>query len=421
MSNVIQYKYTLLIAMGFLFSILIRTETFGSAIPSGPSEIILFSCILLVGLQINENLKLTKSSLILFALLSVILIYSVLTSLWALYPRLTVQRAFLTFTLPIILLLIVAIDNQKKYTFKILSHVVVAYGVLFALIGIFLHIFGDVGSSGGTTIQYVTIGPIELSQNIVGRESRISSILGNPNTLAGFFVMSIPLTVVLYFNHNKKILYVILLVLQISALLLSGSRNGFFAVISSLIVISVLVKLDELSKINNLLRSSPKILGIVAMVFGAIPVASSIFSEGRFIDISADALEGSNRLEMWTAIWHYFIGNPQGTGFGISREVIPGVMVSAHSDYFVVLGELGIVGVVFFSLIITITVWYGLRSYIHAPVNKRLYLAGAIAVFVGFTIHGFAETTITRGGGRQIFWAYSLAYIVCYSKDLHQL
>jgi len=254
-----------------------------------------------------------------------------------------------------------------------------------------------------------------VSQDVYGRQNRISSILGNPNTLAGFFVASIPLTLLLIFESKDKLRHSILIVLQLIALILSVSRNILFAVICG-IIITVLTSLKILFESGSLPNLNLKSITVTAFVTALIPTTTSILTEQRSLDVSSEALEGAGRVEMWSAIWYYTIENPQGTGFGISREAIPGVVRSPHSDYFAVLGELGLVGVLLFSLLIGMTVWYGLRKYVNANSNDGLYLAGAIAIFLAFTIHGFAETSIIRGGGRQVFWAYCLAYIACYSN-----
>jgi len=409
------FQYT--IVTGFLFSILSRTQTFSSIIPAtAVFEIIIFSTILAAGLYINKKLTLQKNSFILLILLTTVFLYAVASAFWAEYPRLTAQRAFIALTLPIAILFIVAIDNQRKDTFKLISNLVVFFGSVFAIIGIVLYFFGELGTSGGRTIQYLTIGPIEVSQDVYGRQNRISSVLGNPNTLAGFFVASIPLTLLLIFESKNKSRYSILIVLQLISLILSGSRNGLFAVMSGVIIITVLISLKRLSESDSLPKLNLKSITATAFIAALIPITTSILTEQRSLDVSSEALEGAGRVEMWSAIWYYTIENPQGTGFGISREAIPGVVRSPHSDYFAVLGELGLVGVLLFSLLIGMTVWYGLRKYVNANTNDGLYLAGAIAIFLAFTIHGFAETSIIRGGGRQVFWAYFLAYIACHSN-----
>jgi len=413
-------KYGLIIGIGFSVSILSHIQTFESTLPSVVLEILVFSVILLLGLYNNRYIKLTKSSFILLTLLGVTFMYAVISSFWALYPRLTAQRAFLALTLPIALFLIVTVDNQRKNTFQVLSRIIIIFGSMFALTGILLYFFGEIGSAGGRTIQYITIGPVEISQNVYGPQNRISSILGNPNTLAGFLVASLPLTLILYFDSQRGLIYALGIIIQFSGLILTGSRTGTVAVVCGLTIAFFLISLDKSYRVKSLLKSNPKILAIIAVFTTIVPTMSPMLLQQRFIDISSDTLEGSGRVETWTSIWHYSMTNLQGTGFGISREVIPGVYTSPHSDYFTVLGELGIVGVVLFGLVVGVTVWYGLKSHMYAPVNDRLYLAGAIAVFVAFTVHGFAEMTITRGGGRQLFWAYFLAYIACYSKNGRQ-
>jgi len=71
-------------------------------------------------------------------LLTAVFMYAVVSAFWAEYPRLTAQRAFLALTLPIAILFIVAIDDQRKDSFKLISNLVVFFGSVFAIIGIIL-------------------------------------------------------------------------------------------------------------------------------------------------------------------------------------------------------------------------------------------------------------------------------------------
>lgn len=355
----------------------------------------------------SSQLKIIESSFVLLVLLTTLFFYAVLTSVWAMYPSLTAQRSFLTFTLPIAILLIVSIDESKTTTFRLISEIMVVFGTLFAAIGIGLFLFGDIGTSGGRTVQYVAIGPLEISQNVYGRENRISSLLGNPNTLSGFFVASIPLTLIKVFKGDLAVIYVPSILLQVIALSLSGSRTGFASSIFAIALILSFKNVDSIKNPIHIIKTAIVVLLLAVGTMAILPVQ-------RIFEISQ---EDAGRVDMWASIWDYFMLNPQGAGHGISREAIPGVTRSPHSDYFALLGELGLIGVVLFVLIIGSTTLYGLRKYIRAPETDQLYLIGALAVFLAFTIHGFAETTITRGGGRQLYWAYFLAFIVCYDTN----
>lgn len=399
--------FTFFIGFGFIISIVFRTQIFDFPIPSIVVEMLLFLVILSAGSYIFQELKLQKDGFIVLILFTLLFLFSVISSFWAAYPILTAQRTLLTFTLPIIIFYIVSLDNRRAQTFQLLSQITVVFGTMFGLIGIILYVFGDFGTAGEGTIQYIAIGPIELSQDVYGPENRISSLLGNPNTLAGFHVASIPLTLIMLRQTHRKWAYSLALIIQVTSLFLSGSRNGFVAVACGLTVILLLLN-------PKILMDSKNIMKAVSMALGSAMVVLIVFPVKRIFDISSAALGDAGRLEMWISIWEYFVSNPLGAGFGISREAIPGVHRSPHSDYFAIIGELGLIGLVLYSLLIGITILYGLRKYIHASTTDQLYLAGAIAVFIAFTVHGFAETTVTRGGGRQLYWSYFLAFITCY-------
>jgi len=413
-------KYGLVISIAFLILILENTRTFDFIMPSGVIRIFILGFVLVLGIHYNNSIELTTSSFILLMLLAMIFTYAIISSVWALYPRLTAQRALLAFIPPIILFLIVTIDNQRKSTFYLLTQIVAIFGSVFALIGVSLYLFGNTGSTGNTIIQYIAIGPLEISQEVYGR-GRIGSILGNPNSLAAFLIASIPLSLIMYLDSQHKLINALGITIQFSALILTGSRIGGVAIICGLGVILFLLVLNKSDLVENLIKSKTKILASVTVLVTLVPVVIPTLTNQRIFNVSPDVLGESTRFEMWSSLWHYSIANPQGTGFGISQEVLIDLQSNPHSDYFAFFGELGVIGIVLFGLTIGTTVWYSLKKYIHAPVDDRLYLMGAIAVFIGFTAHGFAETTIARGNIRQMFWIFSMAHIACYSYTVEYI
>lgn len=353
----------------------------------------------------DERLSLQRTTLLTILPIILLFLFSIASTVYAEFPRLTLQRSFLSFFIIFGFYIVVLADDSPIKSFFLFSWVFVFIGVFFATLGLLLYSFGGVNMVNGTTVQQLSIGPMTLTQNVVGSENRISSLLGNPNTLAGYLVISIPLTIGLYMKTKLKRLFLFFLLIQIVALILTFSRAGFFATIAT---IAILISLELDLNLKDLV-----IIGSIGSLFVIPFFIFSWENLNRLFDLSLGV-----RGETWKALVEYVRENPEGTGFGISNEVIlfrtEGVATSAHSDYFALLAELGLLGITLFLFLLMLATIISIRNYTHAIEKDRLYLAIGISIFLGLATHGIVETTMLRGGGRKIIWSYMLAFITCY-------
>lgn len=137
---------------------------------------------------------------------------------------------------------------------------------------------------------------------------RAFSSLGQPNYLASFLLLAIPLSVYLIFDAKKflqKFFIFLLLFFQISALFFSGSRGGFlgFVFICFVFVLFFAIPVSRFLKIRQTFCSVPKkFIFIFLLVFIMIFLGIFNFSgmSDRFAEMK-DIKSGSSalRLEYW--------------------------------------------------------------------------------------------------------------------------
>jgi len=97
-------------------------------------------------------------------------------------------------------------DTKPGETFVRLSFGIWVFGLLLAAIGLALYTFGATSRKDGMLIQSLTIGPITISQELVGFPPffRISSLAGNANALALWCGHAIVLGMYLHDTRHRK-------------------------------------------------------------------------------------------------------------------------------------------------------------------------------------------------------------------------
>lgn len=108
---------------------------------------------------------------------------------------------------------------------------------------------------------------------------RIFSTLGQPNWLASFLVLSIPLTLFLGLTLGKKVPRIFFLassIIQFWALIFTASRAGFLGILSSLAVLLLLLGKDNLLKFKKVLITCAFVFLSLYLVFGTNLTARSL-------------------------------------------------------------------------------------------------------------------------------------------------
>ncbi len=337
---------------------------------------------------------------------------SMVSVLWGDFPFLSLQRALLVFVPSIFLFLLTVSDKNPIETFWKVARGLIIFGVFLSMIGIVLYIFGTTIITEFGRMQVIKIGGLQLQQSLVGIPPllRISSLTGNPNSLASWLMITLNLTVAQWLtNRLSRFKFSLLFGVQVIALLLTFSRAGIG---TTIIIMGLLYVLSARKRSRQLRRTA--VLFVLLFV--------SIFILSYLVELSP-ALENrlmvglNERGAAWYLAWNEFIQRPlTGVGFGISYEAIledAGLAITTHNLFLGLLSELGIVG---FMLVLTIWLLGFLGSYYMVKNARKIYnntrydemVVGGfiISVLTGLVVHQFFEFGLLRYDFRTLFWAY---------------
>ncbi len=337
---------------------------------------------------------------------------SMASVLWGASPFLSLQRTLLVFVPSIFLFLLTVSDNNPIETFWKVARGLIIFGVLLSMIGIVLYIFGTTIITKFGRMQVMKIGGLQLQQSLIGVSPllRISSLTGNPNSLASWLMITLNLTVAQWLaNRLSRFKFILLFGVQVIALLLTFSRAGIGATI---IIMGLLYVLSACKRSRQLQRTAVLVLLLFV----------SIFILSYLVELSP-ALKNrlmvglSGRGPAWYLAWNEFIQRPlTGVGFGISYETIledAGLAITTHNLFLGLLSELGIVG---FLLVFVIWLLGFLGSYYMVKNAKKnfnntqydeIVIGGfIISVLTGLVVHQFFEFGLLRYDFRTLYWAY---------------
>lgn len=189
--------------------------------------------------------------------------------------------------------------------------------------------------------------------------TRVSGLYGYPNHLSGFLEMTLMLGLAMTFWSRwpswVKMLLGYSCVMFVLCIVASGSRGGYISTVVGLLVF-VLLSLVLVGKLGSGRVISIFLVGLVLL--GGVgwgvrkAMSKSFFLESRAentltVDIS--------RMRLWQAAWKQFrlspvVGTGSGTYLYYGRQFRSPALytdpVHAHNDYFELLAEYGIVGII---------------------------------------------------------------------------
>lgn len=361
------------------------------------------SFVALGGLRLRLG-KTYKPMMMILSLLVFLTIWSLGSASWSLYPELVIQRSLLVFVPLLLVFLLTWSDPNPRTTFVLVSRGLVLFVSLLSAVGVFLYFFGTQGWVDGASVQVFSIGPISLAQRLMGVPPflRISSLTGNPNTLALWLAVSLVLT--LYLLHSRRIsrsLGILVLALQGLALLFTFSRTG---IITSFIGVAAY---SFWMGRNVALRRKQLVSGVVLLVLAiGVFVARNTSVASSFFDLNL-------RNEIWTHLFDSFREKPiRGVGFGVSSEAVlapSGIEFAGHNGHLQILVEIGLPGYLAFLVTwlmgLTIIRRRARKVYV---LEQRMALAGISAILASLLIHQLAEGSLLRYGFITIYWGYLL-------------
>lgn len=348
-------------------------------------------------------LNIRTASFLLLILFYGLFMVALLSSLWSPYYYLVLQRTLMIFGSSLIIIVLVLSDKGPIETFRILAKSLAFFGAMVSLLGIIIYFFGTIECG---SVQSLTLHPL-MSQRIYGVPPflRISSLLGNPNNLAIWLMVTLTMTFYLFLSSSHRIFLGFTMLTQICALILTFSRAGILATSASLALFWCLSKRDRCLRYRYILMMLCG-LGLIVLAIYSFDLPQS----DRF------SLDYNYRDVVWGTLLNSIINNPvNGVGFGVSSEAIlepKGIELATHNAFLTILSELGMIGFVPFLLMWLFPMWHARRRLRSALPAIRLPLAACLAISSAFIINNLFEGTILRYNFLNFIWAYSLALMV---------
>lgn len=287
--------------------------------------------------------------------------------------------------------------SAEKAQKLILTSIVTAFAV--ALIGVFSHFNIDLTCFALTGNISSGCWQAEFNPTL-----RIFSTLGQPNWLATYLVLVIPLSLSLLFtspNGLRKTTFALITFSLFLALIFTGSRSGFAGLIVSLLIFFILSGRQLLIKNRKLFLVFIVIFSVLILSFGSTLISRLGESLKRQKTVAGGTETGQIRLIVWQGALEAFkkapiLGNGPETfaySYSINRPLAHNQTTEwnffynkAHNELLNYLANIGLFGTLFYLAFIFVS----LRELFKItrnknPVNSALSKA-VISALVGYHI-----------------------------------
>jgi O-antigen ligase len=243
-----------------------------------------------------------------------------------------------------------------------------------------------------------------------GYSIRASGFYGYPNHLSGFLEIACMLGLGVTFWSRcpswVKVIAGYICIMMLLGILITGSRGGYISATVGLLVFALL----SLVLVNKLI--SGRLIGVffagLLMIAGIGWGVKAVVNNSSFLQTRADKTltVDASRVRLWQAAWKQFrfspvVGTGSGTYLYYGRQFrnpeIHTDPIHAHSDYFELLGEYGIVGFICAIIFIATHVRRGWNSvtrriedgsYVHGMGSNSLALTvGALSAAAACLTH----------------------------------
>jgi len=233
-----------------------------------------------------------------------------------------------------------------------------------------------------------------------------------------FLAMFLPIYILLFMclkERRLKIFFAVASVMGIVALLLTGTRGAWLAAVILIPLVILIHAEKKLKKLGAILVA----LSIVGGIFLFTPALSNRVATITDLHMQSN----SERLLMWQSAWQMFKDNPIfGVGYGsykvayqtkyISPDAKERKLEHAHSNFFQMLAECGIVGFSAFILMIVYFSYVCLRGWIK---SRSIAYLMFFSVLWGLVLHGLTEFNFETSMTSKIYW-FSLALCMAYCR-----
>lgn len=217
-------------------------------------------------------------------------------------------------------------------------------------------------------------------------------LFGSMNTFAAVFMVLFIVNLMMI-NIDKRLLYVLNCILAMVLIVLSKSRTPLLAILIIAFVYFVMkIFFSNKTKKRRILNSiSFDILLVLAIIAIGLYVNIDELPAYNKINQISLSLFGKNIDSGRPEIWKNIMDNLSGHilfGYGDIREALFDNDYSAHSQYFQLLGDNGVVGLILLLFVFRL-LWNEMIEYKYFPC-VRVYLA----VLIGIMVYNCFEVTL---------------------------
>ncbi|MCX6343824.1 MAG: O-antigen ligase family protein, partial [Armatimonadetes bacterium] len=246
-------------------------------------------------------------------------------------------------------------------------------GIVISALGICAFGIRDyaIGTGGGAAFWAVVMGS--------GDQMRLAATFINPNFLAGFLALALPISLGMYLvscKFSMKLLFGVAFVIEILALLFTGSKFGIVAVAAAMLVFLLLAMISQAFNREQAVR-----LVIITVIIAPMLLVFSGSVRSRVEEAKSKGTQAHSilfRRDTWKATARMIEKNPLvGVGAGAfstayPRYTIAGSTTHAHQGYLQTGAESGIIAMIAMIVGMLAIGWAGARGIIRRnELNQR--------------------------------------------------
>lgn len=258
-------------------------------------------------------------------------------------------------------------------------------------------------------------GWVDASQN-PDLKVRVYSVFENPNLLAEYLIMIIPISVALFFysnNYVKKAFFALTTIIMLLCDGMTYARGSWLGLAFSIILFILLVDFKKLFLLIP--------LSIGSLFFMPSSILQRIRTMGSLKDSSF--IYRFNTLNMSMEILKDYWFSGIGIGYLTFREVAPFYIRTmdpyhTHNTYLQIAIELGIVGIFLFVALMFVLFKMAVKSILNTKSEfTKYFTAASIASLSAMLVNGVAEHILYNPKIILVFWFIITMNLCVYEID----
>jgi putative inorganic carbon (HCO3(-)) transporter len=268
--------------------------------------------------------------------------------------------------------------------------------------------------------------------------TRVYSVLGNPNLLAGYLLPAVVLSGAAFFAWKSwlpKALAVVMWLINAACLILTFSRGGWIGFVVANFCLLILLMHWLSQYLPRFWRRwlLPIVLGVSAALI-VIAVVAVEPLRARVFSMFLGRADSSNnfRINVWTAVIQMIKDRPIlgiGPGNDAFNRIYPRYQatgftaLSAYSIFLEVAVEAGLIGLGCFLWLLLVVLnqgWVQLQRLRRLRDRDGFWLMGAIAAMLGMLSHGFVDTVWYRPQVSTLWWLM-IALVTSYYRPVQPI